>query len=167
MLDPGQRCTLAKSGSTSKPQVQTREQHPTNKLGVPINSNCRGALGVSGILISVLPHRRYIDPCTHDTVHGSLSGEGQQPQGGGSGASPPGVLMETKLKALVGKLSAIQSEVCWAEWLRCIGGDALRHCFVLVVLRDSSVLALVTSQYRCPTFSFPGKSPALWCSGPS
>ncbi|CAM9341014.1 unnamed protein product, partial [Laminaria digitata] len=69
-----------------------------------------GALGVSGILISVLPHRRYIDPCTHDTVHGSLSGEGQQPQGGGSGASPPGVLMETKLKALVGKLSAIHAE---------------------------------------------------------
>lgn len=60
-----------------------------------------------------------LTPYIHETVHNSLSGAGGRAQGGGSQAGSPGVVMETKLKALVSKLSAIHAQVCWTGRSRC------------------------------------------------
>lgn len=55
--------------------------------------------------IMLLPRRDCVDLCFRGTARDSLSG------GGGSDAREPGVVMETKLKALVAKLSAIHVKV--------------------------------------------------------
>ena len=57
----------------------------------------------------------YVDPRFHEAVYDSLPGAGGRAQGGGSEAKSPGVVMETKLKALVTKLSAIHKQVCLDE----------------------------------------------------